>query len=568
MQTFFLRLSFLLFFAWSWFLTAPQALAGIISFTSSPSNINNGQITGFVWSTTGNSGAKLNLSCLRGVQYFYDNGSPITCGTDLLDLATNGAMSVQIINTNTIVSTIQATLSPKNADGSGYESATQTASVTIQPASTVITDFTATPGDVEGGNTVTYAWTTKYVDGVNMTFSCAEGIKIHNTADNAMVTCVQYILPSKIEAGGQRIFKFENSAAVGSKVVTISLIPAMSDGTYDASRGKTLDVTVRPAPIKVPHITIISPPALLLTSGGTTSITWAGTNVAGVNFVFPCQFGVSVTTLLDASTTLPCGSYAFMANQPDSTTTLSFIFKNTSSARATVLMKIVPFLTNGTYDPASGVERVIDILPVGVSVPVPLSANPVPVSIPNPFAPPLSSGTASVFKYTFTRPLSYGVINDVDVRALQQILVLEGFFSGSATGNFYRQTETAVKAFQTKYGIQALGNVGPATRAKLNAFYGGTSTVPPLGTTLPPASSALSHTFLRALSFGMAGGADVVAFSKILQNEGVYSGPISGNFFTLTRSAVKAFQTKYGIQALGNVGPATRAKLNALYGSH
>src|SRR3989344_5980646 len=83
MQTFFLRLSFLLFFAWSWFLTAPQAFAGITSFTASPSNINNGQITGFVWSTTGNSGAKLNLSCLRGIQYFYDRGSPIPRGTYL-----------------------------------------------------------------------------------------------------------------------------------------------------------------------------------------------------------------------------------------------------------------------------------------------------------------------------------------------------------------------------------------------------------------------------------------------------------------------------------------------------
>ncbi len=40
---------------------------------------------------------------------------------------------------------------------------------------------------------------------------------------------------------------------------------------------------------------------------------------------------------------------------------------------------------------------------------------------------------------------------------------------------------------------------------------------------------------------------------------------MSGYFGALTEKAVKKFQAKYGIEAIGIVGPLTRTKLNALY---
>ena len=60
----------------------------------------------------------------------------------------------------------------------------------------------------------------------------------------------------------------------------------------------------------------------------------------------------------------------------------------------------------------------------------------------------------------------------------------------------------------------------------------------------------------------------VTELQKRLTSEGVYSGPITGYFGSLTLAAVKKYQEEQGIATAGqagygNVGPATRAKLNS-----
>lgn len=60
-------------------------------------------------------------------------------------------------------------------------------------------------------------------------------------------------------------------------------------------------------------------------------------------------------------------------------------------------------------------------------------------------------------------------------------------------------------------------------------------------------------------------GVEVTILQKILTREGVYTGPITEYFGVLTKSAVQAFQKKYGITpASGYVGPLTRKKMNEL----
>lgn len=78
------------------------------------------------------------------------------------------------------------------------------------------------------------------------------------------------------------------------------------------------------------------------------------------------------------------------------------------------------------------------------------------------------------------------------------------------------------------------------------------------------ASPTLAAEFETNIKFGMKH-RDVTKLQEYLTDEGLYSGPISGNFFSMTLRAVKAFQTREGLPASGYVGPMTRARLNQIF---
>ena len=69
---------------------------------------------------------------------------------------------------------------------------------------------------------------------------------------------------------------------------------------------------------------------------------------------------------------------------------------------------------------------------------------------------------------TFTSPLNVGSSGG-EVSALQEFLSNKGYLSASPTGYYGPLTQAAVRQFQSANGIAPLGNVGPATRAALNA---------------------------------------------------------------------------------------------------
>lgn len=79
---------------------------------------------------------------------------------------------------------------------------------------------------------------------------------------------------------------------------------------------------------------------------------------------------------------------------------------------------------------------------------------------------------------------------------------------------------------------------------------------------LPLSTSAY---FSNNLYFGIRKSADVEALQEFLTDEGVYTGPITGNFFSLTLKGVKAFQTREGISPIsGYFGPLSRGRANAI----
>ncbi len=74
-----------------------------------------------------------------------------------------------------------------------------------------------------------------------------------------------------------------------------------------------------------------------------------------------------------------------------------------------------------------------------------------------------------------------------------------------------------------------------------------------------------AQTFDKDLYFGIQKDSDVTKLQEFLTEQGVYSGPISGNFFSLTLQGVKTFQTTQGISSTsGYFGPKSRAKANLI----
>jgi hypothetical protein len=72
--------------------------------------------------------------------------------------------------------------------------------------------------------------------------------------------------------------------------------------------------------------------------------------------------------------------------------------------------------------------------------------------------------------------------------------------------------------------------------------------------------------FTRTLSFGLKNDPQVAALQAALKRQGIYQGPITGNYLSLTRAAVRQFQKARGLEPVGFVGPRTRAALNGSAG--
>lgn len=84
---------------------------------------------------------------------------------------------------------------------------------------------------------------------------------------------------------------------------------------------------------------------------------------------------------------------------------------------------------------------------------------------------------------TISTNLSYGLRNNADVKQLQEFLIGKSFLAGTATGNFYSLTSSAVKKYQASKNIKPTGSVGMLTRTAINNELASQSLVNNTGTT-------------------------------------------------------------------------------------
>ncbi|MEI8062027.1 MAG: peptidoglycan-binding domain-containing protein [bacterium] len=131
---------------------------------------------------------------------------------------------------------------------------------------------------------------------------------------------------------------------------------------------------------------------------------------------------------------------------------------------------------------------------------------------------------------------------------------------GILNGNNFNWTPQAQDIGDHVVSINTVDANGNTTRTQLTLHVTSDITAPPTVHN-DPLPLPEKYTFTKALNVGSKG-TEVTELQKILKTLGFYSGPTSGNYGSLTKSAVIKFQKARKISALGNIGPATRQELN------
>ena len=176
---------------------------------------------------------------------------------------------------------------------------------------------------------------------------------------------------------------------------------------------------------------------------------------------------------------------------------------------------------------------------------------------PNGFDGEFGNGTLTAVKKFQSKYglVSDGIVGDVtwntlknEIATIQAQLNKKGCSVGTVDGIAGPTTYNAIISFQNKNGLTADGQVGPATWDILfDTVSGGTT-----------------HTRILKVTSPLMQGDDVKAVQNKLNSLGYNCGTADGYYGNATRTAVISFQSAKGLTADGEVGPAT---WNALFSS-
>ena len=162
-----------------------------------------------------------------------------------------------------------------------------------------------------------------------------------------------------------------------------------------------------------------------------------------------------------------------------------------------------------------------------------------------PFIPGASAQPATLL--TYAQPLS-----PAGVTAVQQRLKQAGVYAGSTDGVWGRDSATALERFQRSHGLQVAGQLNQATVATLGLNPGELLAVAPAGVPTTPPTVAAAEPLAPEV---------VRAIQGRLRQLGFYPGKIDGLWGPAMQSSIERFQQGRGLQATGQLNPATMTAL-------
>ena len=154
---------------------------------------------------------------------------------------------------------------------------------------------------------------------------------------------------------------------------------------------------------------------------------------------------------------------------------------------------------------------------------------------------------------------SYSLGDEADeIATIQTALKKLKLYTGDITGHYGAKTQTAVKTFQKRYGLEDDGIAGEGT---IQALYEAAE-ITYSGSSSSSSASVPSGDSDGVLRQGSRSDA-VRTLQEDLKALGYYDGSISGHYGSLTEAAVMKFQRGNGLSADGVAGTKTLAKIAA-----
>jgi peptidoglycan hydrolase-like protein with peptidoglycan-binding domain len=148
---------------------------------------------------------------------------------------------------------------------------------------------------------------------------------------------------------------------------------------------------------------------------------------------------------------------------------------------------------------------------------------------------------------TYAQPLS-----PAGVAAVQQRLKQAAAYTGRTDGVWGPESEAALQQFQRRHGLQVTGQLNQATVATLGLNPADLLAVAPAGVAPSAPVAAASEPLAPEV---------VRVIQGRLRQLGFYSGGVDGVWGAGTQSSLERFQQGRGLQATGQLNPATATAL-------
>lgn len=471
------RLSFfsLLFFTLSF--STCFAAGTISSFTVSDTSAFSGKLVSLSWSGVDVTGYNLFITCNTGVKIKSESNATYPCDTKVSTSgATTDTLGFYLVNISGSNKTVIFSLYPKSSDGSENTSAVQSQSVTISPAPVVISSVAASATTTTSGLPINISWSSSDLDGVNIILNCKDGVTFFSSENSAQLPCGTLAFSDKLAGTGNvnLYFKNTNNDPVS---VTAKVLPYIGGGMYDSTHSEVVNFDVTSDKVLPFQILSFSPSQPKVASGDTLTLLWSTKYTNGVNLKVDCDdslsFSLATTT---AGQSIQCNSL-FSNTYFTPNSSIEVVINNSSKDTKTAYITLLAQLPTGGFDGVNIRKIPVQVAPKGETVIYTGIINTNSLSQTSVSSNTTSSSVKKIIspRKKFTKILSFGVKSD-DVSALQEFLSKNGYYpEGIITGYMGALTTKAVQRFQEQNGVVkaggvGYGNVGPATRAKLNSL--------------------------------------------------------------------------------------------------